>query len=218
MIYPSGTGSRINRIFERLYSHFGPQHWWPADSSFEVIIGAILTQNTSWSNVEKAISAIKKAGCLNPRALFKCPHRKLARLIKSAGYYNLKAKRLRSFFEFFFGAYSADISRMGRRDLKTLRRQLLEVKGIGPETADSILLYALNKPVFVIDAYTKRMLCRHHILGKDASYEQAQDLFMRSLKNDRKLFNEYHALIVKMGKEYCRKRNPRCKECPIHGQ
>ncbi|MDD5116821.1 MAG: endonuclease III domain-containing protein, partial [Candidatus Omnitrophica bacterium] len=134
MIYPSGTGSRINRIFERLYSHFGPQHWWPADSSFEVIIGAILTQNTSWSNVEKAISAIKKAGCLNPRALFKCPHRKLARLIKSAGYYNLKAKRLRSFFEFFFGAYSADISRMGRRDLKTLRRQLLEVKGIGPET------------------------------------------------------------------------------------
>ncbi len=107
---------------------------------------------------------------------------------------------------------------MGRRDLKTLRRQLLGVKGIGPETADSILLYALNKPVFVIDAYTKRMLCRHRILGEDATYEQAQDLFMRSLKKDRKQFNEYHALVVKLGKEYCRKRNPRCKECPIYGQ
>jgi endonuclease-3 related protein len=209
---------RLNRIFVRLNSVFGPQHWWPADSSFEVIVGAILTQNTNWSNVEKAIFALKKKKCLNPGGLLKLSHYKLAGLIKSAGYYNVKAGRLKNFLKFFFNFYSADIKRMGSQDLTTLRKQLLAVKGIGPETADSILLYALHKPVFVIDAYTKRIFSRHRLLAEDITYEQARDIFMRNLKNDTKLFNEYHALLVKLGKDYCRKQNPKCEICPLHGQ
>ena len=209
---------RLNRIFVRLNSVFGPQHWWPADSSFEVIVGAILTQNTNWSNVEKAILALKKKKCLNPEGLLKLSHYTLAGLIKSAGYYNVKAGRLKNFLKFFFNFYSANIKRMGSQDLTTLRKQLLAVKGIGPETADSILLYALHKPVFVIDAYTKRIFSRHRLLAEDVTYEQAQDIFMRNLKNDTKLFNEYHALLVKLGKDYCRKQNPKCEICPLHGQ
>ena len=207
---------RLNRLFLRLYSVFGPQRWWPAGSSFEVIVGAILTQNTNWSNVEKAILVLKKKQCLNPKGLFKLSPHELACLIKSAGYYNIKAARIKNFLRFFFNSYSADIKRMAAQDLITLRNQLLAVKGIGPETADSILLYALNKPVFVIDAYTKRILCRHRLLAQDATYEQTQDIFMRNLKNDVRLFNEYHALLVKLGKDYCRKQNPKCEICPLH--
>ena len=210
--------NRLNRIFSRLYSVFGPQHWWPANSSFEVIVGAILTQNTSWVNVEKAILALKRAKCLSPRALLKCPPERLAKLIKSSGYYNIKAARIKNFLKFFFDSYAADIKRMRIKDFKVLRRQLLAVKGIGPETADSILLYALDKPVFVIDAYTRRIFSRHRILGKDATYEQAQGIFMRNLKNNSRLFNEYHALLVRLGKDYCRKQNPECATCPLHGQ
>lgn len=213
-----GIKRRLNRIFLRLYSVFGPQHWWPADSSFEVIVGAILTQSTNWSNVEKAIRSLKKKKCLNPRRLLRLSSGKLGSLIKSAGYYNIKATRLKNFLKFFFDSYSADIKRMSSQDLVTLRKQLLMVKGIGPETADSILLYALHKPVFVIDTYTKRIFSRHRLLAEDVTYEQAQDIFMRNLKNDKKLFNEYHALLVKLGKDYCRKQNPKCEGCPLHGQ
>jgi len=209
---------RLKRIFLRLYSVFGAQHWWPADNSFEVIVGAILTQNTSWSNVEKAILVLKKKKYLNPKRLAGLSDYKLAGLIKSAGYYNVKAARLKNFLKFFFNSYSADMRRMGSQDLTALRRQLLAVNGIGPETADSILLYALNKPIFVIDAYTKRILCRHRLLRKEATYEEAQDIFMRNLKHDRKLFNEFHALLVKIGKDYCRKQNPQCEICPLYGQ
>ncbi|MDD5409005.1 MAG: endonuclease III domain-containing protein [Candidatus Omnitrophica bacterium] len=213
-----GMRRRLNRIFLKLYSFFGPQHWWPAGDSFEVIIGAILTQNTNWANVEKAIFVLKEKKCLNPERLSKLPLHKLAGLIKSAGYYNVKAARLKSFLKFFFSFYSDDIKCMGSQDLMILRRQLLAVKGIGPETADSILLYALNKPIFVVDAYTKRIFSRHRILKEDAAYEQVQDIFMRNLKNDAKLFNEYHALLVKLGKDYCRKHNPKCEICPLYGQ
>ncbi|MDD5282154.1 MAG: endonuclease III domain-containing protein [Candidatus Omnitrophica bacterium] len=209
---------RLNRIFLRLYSDFGPQHWWPADSSFEVIIGAILTQNTNWANVEKAIFALKERKCLNPKGLLRLSSRRLGNLIKSSGYYNIKAERIKNFLRFFFRFYSADIRRMGSQDLAALRSQLLAVKGVGPETADSILLYALNKPVFVIDAYTKRIFSRHRILAENATYGQAQDIFMGNLKNDAKLFNEYHALLVKLGKDYCRKQNPKCEICPLNGQ
>ena len=209
---------RLNRIFLRLYSSFGPQNWWPADSSFEVIVGAILTQNTNWANVEKAILSLKEKKYLNPERLLKLSLHRLAVLIKSAGYYNVKATRLKNFIRFFFSYYSADLKRMGAQDLVTLRRQLLAVKGIGPETADSILLYALNKPIFVIDAYTKRIFSRHRLLKEDVAYEQAQDIFMRNIKNDTKLFNEYHALLVKLGKDYCRKHNPKCEICPLYGQ
>ena len=209
---------RLIRIFLRLYSAFGPQYWWPADSSFEVIVGAILTQNTNWGNVEKAIFALKEKKLLNPEGFFKLLSRRLAGLIKSAGYYNVKAARLKNFIKFFFTMYKGNIKRMGSQDLMILRKQLLAVKGIGPETADSILLYALNKPVFVMDAYAKRILCRHRLLAEDTTYEQAQGIFMRNLKNDAGLFNEYHALLVKLGKDYCHKQTPKCEICPLHGQ
>jgi endonuclease III related protein len=209
---------RLNRIFSRLYSAFGQQHWWPADSSFEVIVGAILTQNTNWANVEKAILRLKEKKLLDARRLLIISPSKLAVLIKSAGYYNVKAVRLKNFIRFFFTMYSGNIKRMGSQDLMILRKQLLAVKGVGPETADSILLYALNKPVFVIDTYTKRIFSRHHLLEERATYEQAQDIFMRNLKNNAGLFNEYHALLVKLGKDYCRKQNPKCEVCPLHGQ
>ena len=209
---------KLKQIFKRLYSVFGEQHWWPADSVFEILVGTILTQNTSWSNVQKAIFALKKKKLLNARGLYQLPQKQLAGLIKSSGYYNLKAVRLKSFLKFFFDCYAAKISRLGEEDFKTLRAQLLAVKGIGPETADSMLLYALNKPVFVVDAYTKRIFSRHGIVKASADYYQVQDIFMRNLKLDAKLFGEYHALLVKLGKDYCRKQNPKCEICPLSWQ
>ena len=202
-------------IFKRLYSVLGEQHWWPADSVFEVMVGAILTQNTNWSNVEKAILALKKKNFLTAHKLYKLPQKQLAGLIKSAGYYNVKAARIKSFLKFFFDRYGAKIKLMGAQDIKTLRTQLLAVKGIGPETADSILLYALNKPVFVVDTYTKRILSRHGLIKAAADYSQLQDIFMRNLDPDVQLFGEYHALLVKIGKDYCRKQNPKCEICPL---
>ena len=206
---------KLKLIFKRLYSVFGPQHWWPAESSFEIMVGAILTQNTNWSNVEKAISVLKENKLLNARRLYQLPKKRLAGLIKSAGYYNVKAARLKSFLKFFLDRYAAKIKIMGEQDLKTLRAQLLTVKGIGPETADSILLYALNKPIFVVDTYTKRILSRHGLIRAQADYSQLQGIFMRNLKNDVQLFGEYHALLVKLGKDYCRKQNPKCEICPL---
>jgi len=209
---------KLNRIFDRLHSAFGSQHWWPADTAFEVMVGTILTQNTNWANVEKAITALKEKKLLSPDKLYQLKAEKLAGLIRSAGYYNIKTARLKSFLKFFFDSYGSKIKLMAKQDLVLLRRQLLAVNGIGPETADSILLYALNKPIFVVDAYTKRIFLRHGLIKKEAQYSQVQDFFMRNLKQDTKLFNEYHALIVKLGKEYCRKQNPKCEICPLHGQ
>lgn len=206
---------KLNRIFSRLYAAFGTQHWWPADSAFEVIIGAILTQNTNWSNVEKAITVLKEKKLLTPQKLYRLGPKKLAALIRSAGYYNIKAARIKSFVKFFLASYAGRIKSMAKQDLVTLRRQLLAVNGIGQETADSILLYALNKPVFVVDAYTQRIFLRHGLIKESADYSQVQDIFMRNLKNDTGLFNEYHALIVKLAKDYCRKQDPKCEVCPL---
>lgn len=207
----------ISSIYKKLYLHFGPQRWWPAATPFEVIVGAILTQNTSWLNVEKAIINLKKHKALEPFRLYKLPHRKLASLVKSTGYYNIKAKRLKEFLSFFIKSYQGKIRRMSLENAKDLHRELLSVKGIGPETADSILLYALGKPVFVIDAYTKRILLRHGFIRDDASYNDMQNLFMKSLKPDAGLFNEYHALLVRLGKDFCLKSKPRCQICPLKG-
>jgi endonuclease-3 related protein len=160
---------------------------------------------------------LKRKGSLTG-ALLSCPRRRLAQSIRSAGYYNVKSVRLKNFLKFFSDSYSSDISRMGAQEPGVLRNQLLGVGGIGPETADSIMLYALGKPVFVIDAYTKRIFSRHRILKGEATYAQAQDIFMRNLAPDSKMFNEYHALLVKVGKDYCRKHNPKCQVCPLHGQ
>jgi endonuclease-3 related protein len=207
--------NKIKLIYRRLSSVFGPQGWWPARSAFEVIIGAILTQNTSWSNVEKAIGSLKEKKLLNASRLHRLPRKKLAALIKSAGYYNIKASRIKNFLDYFFRNYQGKIEKMRKQETGSLRKSLLMVNGIGPETADSILLYALGKPVFVVDTYTKRILLRHGLSGKDDDYARLQDIFMRGLKEDKGLFNEYHALLVKTGKEYCRKNNPKCKVCPL---
>ncbi len=203
-------------IFEALYEHYGPQNWWPADSLFEVIVGAILTQNTAWQNVEKAISNLKSAGLLNPVSLHNLPLEILAEYIRPSGYYNIKAKRLKDFLRFFIEKYEGDIDRMFEQEPEELRKSLLQISGIGQETADSILLYAGNIPVFVVDAYTFRVFSRHGFLSEDITYEDCQSMFMENLTNDAGLFNEYHALIVKVGKEYCRKREPLCIECPLN--
>jgi len=208
----------LNRIFAQLYSAFGAQHWWPADSVFEVIVGAILTQNTNWSNVEKAILALKEKKLLNAKRLYHLEPQKLAGLIRSAGYYNIKAGRIKNFLKFFFDRYAGKIKSLGGQDLMSLRGQLLAVNGIGPETADSILLYALRKPIFVVDAYTQRIFSRHRLIKEETDYAQIQDFFMRNLEPDVRLFGEYHALLVRLGKDYCRKQNPKCAICPLYGQ
>jgi len=203
------------KLYKKLYRCFGPQHWWPAKNAFEVMVGAILTQNTAWANVEKAIANLKKAKALEARKLNALSSKRLARLIRPAGYYNIKAARLKCYLRFVLDIYGGSVRRMSIVPEVTLRRQLLSVKGIGPETADSILLYALNKPVFVVDAYTKRIFSRHGYFDEGAGYEEVQGFFTRKLKKDVKLFNEYHALIVELGKSFCRKNKPRCSECPL---
>ncbi|MEW6601259.1 MAG: endonuclease III domain-containing protein [Nitrospirota bacterium] len=202
------------KIYQALFSHFGPQHWWPGDTPFEIAVGAILTQNTNWGNVEKAINNLKDSASLDALVLHKMPHAKLASLIKPAGYFNVKAKRLKHFLAFLSDHYKGAIENMNDQDLHQLRHQLLEVNGIGPETADSILLYALDKPVFVIDAYTKRVLIRHKIVPESVTYHETQELFHKNLPVDAALYNEYHALFVMTGKHYC-KSKPRCNECPL---
>ncbi|MFA4853745.1 MAG: endonuclease III domain-containing protein [Candidatus Omnitrophota bacterium] len=209
---------KLKVIFRRLYSKFGPQHWWPAENSFEVIIGAILTQGTNWLNVEKAIARLKAKKVLRPEKLYRMSPAKISALIKSAGYHNIKARRIKEFLKFFFEVYKGDLKKMSQANPRQLRKLLLSVNGIGPETADSILLYALNKPVFVVDAYTKRIFSRHGLIKEEADYAQVQDIFMRNLKNSVKMFNEYHALLVRLGKDYCRKQDPKCVICPLHGQ
>ena len=205
----------IFNLYQKLYSCFGPQYWWPAETAFEVMVGAILTQNTNWQNVEKAIDNLKNHKLLNPQALHRLPQARLTSLIRPAGYYNIKAKRLKHFLEFLFKTYNGSLKKMSCRNLGDLRQQLLSVNGIGPETADSILLYALSKPIFVVDAYTKRILLRHKLIRRDTSYDEIQSLFMNNLKTNVKLFNEYHALLVKLGKEYCLKKKARCEACPL---
>ena len=202
------------RIYRSLYGRFGPQRWWPADSPFEVMVGAVLTQSTSWKNVEKAVANLKKAGALSPEKLDAISTARLARLIRPAGYFNVKAKRLKSLISFLRRQYGYDIGRMRRNRKDTLRELLLGVHGIGPETCDSILLYALRKPIFVIDAYTKRIFSRCGISDPRASYGELQEMFTAGVPRSEKVYNEYHALIVKLGKDICRKK-PKCGLCPI---
>jgi endonuclease-3 related protein len=203
-------------IYKKLYRAFGPQHWWPGDTPFEIAVGAILTQNTNWTNVEKAIQNLKRKNALSARALHKIPLRELAELIRPSGYFNIKAKRLKSFIEFLMNNYNGSMKKMNHEDVVYLREELLSIHGVGRETADSIILYALDKPIFVIDAYTKRVLSRHGIMNFKDSYDAFQALFHVSLKKDVQLFNEYHALFVKVGKTYCKPQTPLCDKCPLN--
>lgn len=204
---------RLKDIYSILYSHYGPQNWWPGDSPFEIMVGAILTQNTSWKNVEKAISNLKPY--LDPFVLFNMDMNKLVSLLKPSGFYRLKAQRLKNFLSFFINRYNGSVKEMKKAGIETLRQELLSVCGIGRETCDSILLYALLKPVFVVDAYSKRIGIRHNIFQENATYEEIQKIFEERIEKNVRIYNEFHALLVRVGKENCRKKKPFCRTCPL---
>jgi endonuclease-3 related protein len=208
-------GELLRELYQKLWEAFGPQGWWPAETPFEVILGAILTQNTNWNNVAQVLAGLKEEGLLNPRLLREMPDAELARRLKPSGYFNIKARRVKNFLDFFAHHFHDSLEEMAQEDLGGLRQSLLGVKGIGPETADSILLYALNQPTFVVDAYTFRVLSRHYLAPESSSYNELQGLFMENLPADVPLYQEFHALLVKVGKEFCRPR-PRCPSCPLH--
>ena len=210
-----GMSQILHEIYRRLFDALGPQHWWPGDTQFEVVVGAVLVQNTSWQNVRRAIDNLRQADLLEPHALFAVPEEELQELIRPAGYFRVKAKRLRSLLKFFVERYGGSFEAMSRTDLPTLREELLAVHGVGAETADSILLYALGLPVFVVDAYTQRIFARHGWIGFDADYRRIQEHFEDGLPADAAMYNEYHALLVRVGKDYCRKARPRCEGCPL---
>jgi endonuclease-3 related protein len=201
----------LNDIYEALLDRYGPQHWWPAESVFEVLVGAILTQNTAWTNVERAIANLKSADLLTTEAILTCPRDSLAALIRPAGYFNVKAARLQNFFRFL--DESGGIQGMGQWSTPALRERLLSVNGIGPETADDMILYGFQRPVFVIDTYTRRLGSRLGILDGDETYERLSAGFGSALPADATLFNEYHALIVRHAKEACTSKRPQCTRC-----
>ncbi len=204
----------LHEVYERLYGHYGPQHWWPGESALEVMVGAVLTQNTNWKNVERAIENLREAGLLDLESLRRVHVEELAELIRPAGYYRQKARRLHNLLEMIRRRYGGSLETMFAADQQTLRRHLLEVNGIGPETADSILLYAGNLPSFVVDAYTARVFKRHGWIEPEADYHTIQEFCESNLPRDTALFNEFHALLVRVGKEHCGTQ-PRCQGCPL---
>jgi len=223
--------NKIKTIYSKLYSHYGPQHWWPVTKyneivpkyhknininekqKLEICFGAILTQNTNWKNVEKAIVQLNKIQLIDINKIIKINNKKLAKIIKSSGYHNQKAKKLKNFCSFLINNYNGNIKFFFKNDIANLRNELLSINGIGPETADSIILYAAKKPIFVIDAYTKRIMNR--IGYREQTYDELQNLFMNNLNKNEKLFNEYHALLVELGKNIC-KTKPLCSQCPLN--
>ena len=213
---PSKQKAHLTKLYQRLYDAWGPQHWWPAVTPFEVMVGAILTQNTAWKNVVKAIDNLKSAGLMSPERLHRVTRKRLAELIRPAGYYNLKTDRLKNLVKLVMDAGGGDPPRLLSRPMEQLRADLLAVKGVGPETADSIVLYAANRPIFVIDAYTRRILDRHDLADGNAPYDDLQQWFMDRLPNDPRLYNEFHALLVVLGHRHCRPK-PKCGGCPLEG-
>ena len=211
------SNGHLTRIYDLLFQRFGPQCWWPGETPFEVVIGAILTQNTAWTNVARAIHNLKNAGCLHPEDFYRLDITELAELIRPSGYYQIKAQRLKEFMKHLFLNHNGKLERMFEQEIRPLRQELLDIKGIGPETADSILLYAASKPIFVVDAYTRRIFSRHGFFPEDWSYSDIQSLFMKSLPQDLQLYNEYHALIVRLAKTHCKK-NPVCIGCPLENE
>lgn len=217
MTVPTGRavlGETLLDVYHRLYRHFGPQHWWPARTPFEVTVGAILTQSVAWSNVERAIANLDGRGLIDVPALARVPADELARLIRPAGYYNVKARKLKAFVGFLMDNYGGNLAAVFQQPLGRARDELLAVYGIGPETADSILLYAGNLPSFVIDAYTRR-ICGRLGIGAPDEYEALRTFFMANLPREAPLYNEYHALLVALGKDRCLKSRPRCQGCPV---
>ncbi|MFA5367514.1 MAG: endonuclease III domain-containing protein [Dehalococcoidia bacterium] len=211
------TAQALTDIYNRLFDRYGPQHWWPGETPFEVVIGAILTQSTAWTNVEKAIANLKSSDVLAPESLHSISIDDLATLVRPSGYYNAKALKIKAFIGRLHDRYEGNLECLFKLDTASLRHELLSIHGVGPETADSILLYAAHRPVFVIDAYTKRIFSRLGIASANDSYELCQRLFMGNLPHDEGLFNEYHALLVRHGKDVCRK-TPKCENCCLAQQ
>jgi endonuclease III related protein len=209
------TTDQLVRFYEAMNDHFGDLHWWPGDSTLEIIIGAVLTQNTSWRNVERAIHNLKNAQLIHIEKIVQTDSGLLEGLLRPAGFFRVKAERLTNLLNFILTEYAGDFDRMFTEDLWFLRKKLLQVKGIGQETADCILLYGGGKPVFVVDAYTRRVLTRHGLMpNKMSSYREIQELFMNHLPGDGVLFGQFHALFVEVGKAFCRKA-PDCRACPL---
>ncbi len=207
--------SQLQEIYDRLYQFYGPQNWWPAESRIEMLVGAVLTQNTNWQNVSKAINTLRTEGMLSLDALSSLPVDTLSLFIRPSGYYNIKARRLKNLLRMIEDEYGGRLDDLLETEPAAARESLLSVKGIGPETADSILLYAGGHPIFVVDAYTHRVFSRHNLVPDECDYQSLQDLFMDNLPHDSKLFNEYHALIVKTAKQFCKKNKPLCEKCPL---
>jgi endonuclease-3 related protein len=206
---------KLMDIYSKLYEHFGPRHWWPADCSFEMIIGAILTQNVSWRSVTKAIENLKQEGLLSLEGILSCDPSDLAALVHPTRYHNQKAKKLQAFCSVVVEEFGGKLDAFLTQEMGTLREQLLDIYGIGPETADSIILYAAQKPIFVVDAYTRRIFSRLGIFPEKISYQEMQHFFMSHLPRDVELYNEYHAQIDALGNQTCLKTKPRCGECPV---
>lgn len=206
--------STTHQVYQTLLGALGPQHWWPGESPWEVMIGAVLVQNTAWKNVERAIANLREADLVDPRRLLVLPAEELAELVRPAGYFRLKTKRLRSLMEFVVQRYDGSLEALRNADWRQLRAELLGVHGIGPETADSILLYALEHPVLVVDTYTHRVFARHGWIGYEADYHQLQEYLTSELPVDAAIYNELHALLVNVGHHYCR-RQPECDNCPL---
>ncbi|MBI4308533.1 MAG: hypothetical protein HY684_06995 [Chloroflexi bacterium] len=206
-------GALLQAVYQRLYAAYGPQRWWPGETPFEVVVGAILTQAAAWTNVEKAMGRLKTKGALSPRAIREMPHKRLAELVRSSGYFNAKARKLQAFCQHLGDRYDDSLDRLFAQDAPTLRNELLALYGVGEETADSIILYAAGKPAFVIDAYTRRIITRAGLHPQNESYGDYQALFTAHLPVDVALYNEYHALLVRHGKDTCLKSKPRCESC-----
>ena len=209
-----GTDKALMDLYHALLHRYGPQHWWPGETPFEIMVGAVLTQNTNWSNVEKAIAALKAADCLTPNAIHLLTTEQLAPLIKPAGYFNVKARRLKNLIDWLMDTCSGDLCALQNYSVSRLREELLSINGIGQETADSIILYALDKLTFVVDTYTFRVLVRHGRIDGESDYQQIKDHCESNLPDDLALYNEFHALIVRVGKDHCKPR-AKCTECPL---
>lgn len=205
----------FDEVYRRLFEHFGPQHWWPAETPFEMAVGAILTQSVAWRNVEQAIANLTAEGMLDPVALAEGPLERIADLIRPARYFRQKAKRLQGFARHLLAQHGGSIEKMLEGESAAVRAELLSLDGIGPETADCILLYGGGHPVFVVDAYTRRIFHRVGLWEPEIGYAAMQERFHGALPADPALFNEYHALIVRTGHAYCKARRPRCMECPL---
>lgn len=207
--------NRYQEIYDLLFAYYGPQNWWPGETPLEIIVGAVLTQNTNWSNVCKAIDNLKRENLLSFAKLSALDEAELATRIRPSGYYNLKAKRLKNLLAMLVEEYEGEVQGLMEDSLDGARENLLKVKGVGFETADSILLYVCEKPIFVVDAYTHRIFSRHLLVEEEIDYTALQEQFMDNLPADIELMNEYHGLIVRLGKEFCKKNNPLCEQCPL---